>query len=119
MPLSQNPHTMNIKEKIVNILINRMSQADREALVEHAIDHFFQSMTPEERQRMLEKLFLKLLEHVDARDLLSHVMNVVWNKAGTRAEQSGLMETMSKMANVTGKKLSGTLPDRLKKSRKD
>ncbi len=97
---------MSIAEKILQSYIGRMSQAEKEALVERAVTYFFESMNPQEKQQLLEKLLQKVLEGVDVKEFFPSIMTMLWKRVKTDEERRSILSAMSQLASSTGGKLS-------------
>jgi uncharacterized membrane-anchored protein YjiN (DUF445 family) len=105
---------MSLSEKIIEIVIKRMSPEDKERLLETAIDRFFQDMTAEEKEQFVEKFMRRLLNEVDVKEVLPQIMAIMWKEAG----DSDLMRKMTQVASQTGGKLSEVVTEWMKGTRK-
>ena len=97
---------MHIVQKFVQSYIGRMSQQEKEELLEQAVTQFFGSMQPEEKQALLEKILLKVMDDVDMTEFLPSILSAMWKRAGSSAERTSILNSMTKMASDTGGKLS-------------
>lgn len=106
---------LRILEKLMNVLIDRMSPEEKEQLAERAIEQFLSAMTPEERQRLLERLLPYFFEGLDKKEFLTYVTKTLWKEMEGDLKEFGLTEKMSKAANQASDKISGILPQRIKR----
>ena len=102
-------------EKIIELVIDRMSAEDKERIVELAINKFFAGMTAEEKQQIVEKLIRRLLEEVDVKVVFPQIMAIMWKEAG----DSALMGKMEKAVSQTGGMISGIVANFMKGARRE
>jgi len=105
---------MRVVEKFITNYFERMSQAEKEALLDHALDSFLRAMTPAEKQHLIEKTLLKLLEGVEMKDVLPRVLAAMWKRVKTDEERRNLLNSMVRMVSQTGGKISDLLPEKIK-----
>lgn len=102
-------------EKIIAMVIDRMSVEDKARLLDIAVDRFFAGMTADEKQQWVEKLISRLLDEVDVKVVLPQIMALMWKEAG----DSALMGKMSKMATHTSGKISEVFAEFVKGARRE
>ncbi|MBD3305561.1 hypothetical protein GF339_04185 [candidate division KSB3 bacterium] len=105
---------MRILKKIIDLYFGRMSQEQKEELVDYAVQKFLEDMSPEEKRQLLEKAIPRLVEGIEIKEVLLQLMATMWTSINTDEERSRVLRAMLKMAAGTGGKISGMIPSRLK-----
>ena len=106
---------MGLSDKLIEAFLSRMSQEEKERLLEVVVEKFFDQMTIEDKQRLVEKLIPRLLENVDMKDVVSQLLTTVWKDS----KESGMLKKMARVASHTSGRLSELMPERMKRILED
>ena len=104
-----------MSDKLIEAFLSRMSQEEKERVLEMVVEKFFDERTAEEKQCLVERLIPRLLENVDMKDVVSQLLTSVWKDS----KESGVLEKMAKVASHTSGRLSEFMPERMKRRLSD
>lgn len=65
---------MSIMEHMMNLMMERMSKADKESMMDSMMEKFFADITPEEKQKMMAAMMPKMMEGMNIADMMPKMM---------------------------------------------
>lgn len=87
---------MSIMERMMGLMMERMSKEDKESMMDSMMEKFFADITPEEKQHMMAEMMPKMMEGMSMAEMMPKMMMGMMSGAGGDG-QAGMEGTMGKM----------------------
>jgi hypothetical protein len=93
---------MSIMEHMMNLMMERMSKADKESMMDSMMEKFFADITPEEKQKMMAAMMPKMMEGMNIADMMPKMMMGMMSGGGGDGESAGMQGMMANMMQGGG-----------------
>ena len=88
---------MSIMERMMSLMMERMSKEDKESMMDSMMEKFFADITPEEKQHMMAEMMPKMMEGMNMADMMPKMMmGMMSGHDGGRGGMEGMMGGMMK-----------------------
>ncbi|MDH3661727.1 MAG: hypothetical protein OEU92_17140 [Alphaproteobacteria bacterium] len=89
---------MSIMERMMNLMMERMSKEDKESMMDSMMEKFFADITPEEKQHMMAEMMPKMMEGMNMADMMPKMMMGMMSGRGGDGQggMEGMMSGMMK-----------------------
>lgn len=82
----------DIMERMMSLMMERMSKEHKESMMESMMDKFFADITPKEKQHIMAEMMPKMMEGMNMADMMPKMMTGMMSGCG--GEGQGGMEGM-------------------------
>jgi len=86
---------MSIMERMMGLMMERMSKEDKETMMDSMMGKFFADITPEEKQKMMAEMMPKMMEGMNMMEMMPKMMGMMCVDGGDGS--SGMQGMMGKM----------------------
>ena len=86
---------MSIMERMMGLMMERMSSKDKEAMMDSMMEKFFADITAEEKQKMMMEMMPKMMEGINMTNMMPKMMMGMMSEGGGGStEMPGMMGKM-------------------------
>jgi hypothetical protein len=85
---------MGMMDKMMGLMMGRMTKEQKEAMMGGMMDKFFADMTPDDKSKMMAQMMPKMMEGVNMMEIMPQMMS---SMMGGAEGEGGMMGMMSKM----------------------
>ncbi|MGI9293136.1 MAG: hypothetical protein ACR2PS_04065 [Pseudomonadales bacterium] len=87
---------MSMMERMMGLMMERMSKEDKETMMDSMMEKFFADITPKEKQNMMAEMMPKMMEGMNMMDMMPKMMMGMMS-GGSDDSSEGMQDMMSKM----------------------
>lgn len=85
---------MNMVERMMGMMMGRMSKEDKQAMMDGMMEKFFADMTADDKGKMMDQMMPKMMEGMDLKEMMPKMM---MGMMGCEEGEGGMMGMMSGM----------------------
>lgn len=86
---------MSMMDKMMGMMMGRMSKEDKEAMMDGMMDKFFADMTADDKSKMMGEMMPKMMEGVNMMEMMPRMMSGMMGCEGGEGSMMGMMSGMT------------------------
>lgn len=93
---------MSMMDRMMGLMMGRMSKEEKEAMMDRMMDKFFADMTVDDKSKLMAQMMPKMMEGMDMMEMMPQIMMGMMGGEGGEGGMMGMMPDMKGSGKGTG-----------------